>query len=59
MFGVNDTPRIGGGRQVLTVALLSPAGRPIQITQDLGGFWNGSYAEVRKEMKGRYPKHQW
>jgi ATP-dependent helicase HrpB len=59
MFGVNDTPRVGGGRQVLTVALLSPAGRPIQITQDLGGFWNGSYAEVRKEMKGRYPKHQW
>lgn len=59
MFGVKTQPRVADGRIVLTVHLLSPAGRPIQVTQDIGGFWSGSYAEVRKEMRGRYPKHKW
>lgn len=58
-FGLHDTPRIGAGGTPLTIALLSPAGRPVQVTQDLAGFWKGSYAEVRKEMRGRYPKHAW
>ena len=56
MFGSADTPRIAGGRQVLKLHLLSPAQRPVQVTQDLAGFWKGSYAEVKKDMKGRYPK---
>lgn len=59
MFGSTRTPRIAGGRVPLTLHLLSPAHRPVQITRDLEGFWTGSYAEVRKEMKGRYPKHDW
>jgi len=59
MFGSADTPRIAGGRQVLKLHLLSPAQRPVQVTQDLAGFWKGSYAEVKKDMKGRYPKHHW
>lgn len=56
MFGSSDTPRIAQGRQALLLHLLSPAQRPVQITQDLAGFWQGSYAEVKKDMKGRYPK---
>ena len=59
MFGCVDTPMIVNGRVPITVHLLSPAGRPLQVTQDLAGFWNTSYREVRKEMKGRYPKHPW
>ena len=59
MFGAVDTPRIAGGKVPLLLHLLSPAGRPLQITQDLGGFWAGSYEGVKKEMKGRYPKHHW
>tara|TARA_R110000796_G_scaffold63377_17_gene146795 strand:+ start:6780 stop:9314 length:2535 start_codon:yes stop_codon:yes gene_type:complete len=59
MFGSSDTPRIAQGRQALLLHLLSPAQRPVQITQDLAGFWQGSYAEVKKDMKGRYPKHYW
>jgi ATP-dependent helicase HrpB len=59
MFGCLDTPCIAQGRQQLSLHLLSPARRPLQITQDLAGFWRGAYAEVRKEMKGRYPKHPW
>jgi ATP-dependent helicase HrpB len=59
MFGCADTPRIAGGRQPLLVKLLSPAGRPVQVTQDLAGFWAGSYNQVQKEMRGRYPKHHW
>lgn len=59
MFGSRDTPTIANGRQPLVIHLLSPARRPIQITQDLGGFWSNSYGEVRKDMKGRYPKHVW
>jgi ATP-dependent helicase HrpB len=59
MFGLDDSPVVCGGRAKLTIHLLSPAGRPLQITQDLRGFWNGSYQQVKKEMKGRYPKHPW
>lgn len=59
MFGCTQTPRVAGGRQPLLVQLLSPAGRPVQVTQDLAGFWAGSYHEVKKEMRGRYPKHHW
>lgn len=59
MFGLTTTPAIAGGRQPLLVHLLSPAGRPLQITQDLAGFWHNSYGDVKREMKGRYPKHSW
>lgn len=59
LFGQTDTPRVAGGRVALTLRLLSPAGRPLQVTRDLAGFWRSSYFEVRKEMRGRYPKHEW
>jgi ATP-dependent helicase HrpB len=59
MFGCDETPSIAGGQVQLMVHLLSPAQRPLQITQDLAGFWRSSYQDVKKEMKGRYPKHPW
>lgn len=59
MFGLADTPRVARGRVPVTLHLLSPARRPIQVTQDLKGFWERTYAEVKKELKGRYPKHPW
>ncbi|MEH6607421.1 MAG: ATP-dependent helicase HrpB [Pseudomonadales bacterium] len=59
MFGCTDTPTIAAGRMPLLIHLLSPAGRPLQVTQDLAGFWISSYHEVKKDMKGRYPKHAW
>jgi ATP-dependent helicase HrpB len=59
LFGLADTPRIADGRVPLTLHLLSPGGRPLQITQDLRSFWERTYPEVKKEMKGRYPKHPW
>ncbi|MDA8752598.1 ATP-dependent helicase HrpB [Halieaceae bacterium] len=59
MFGCADTPRIADGRIGLQLHLLSPAQRPLQVTQDLASFWRDSYLEVRKEMRGRYPKHPW
>ncbi|WP_417471958.1 ATP-dependent helicase HrpB [Luteimonas mephitis] len=59
LFGLADTPRVADGRVALTVHLLSPAGRPLQVTGDLRSFWENVYPEVRKEMKGRYPKHPW
>ena len=59
MFGATETPRIHGGRVPLTMHLLSPAQRPVQITQDLANFWDETYFEVKKDMKGRYPKHYW
>ena len=52
-------PALAGGRVPLTLHLLSPAQRPIQITRDLPGFWRGSWAAVKAEMKGRYPRHVW
>ncbi len=58
-YGLADTPRLAGGRVALQLALLSPAGRPVAITGDLAGFWAGSWAEVRREMRGRYPRHDW
>jgi ATP-dependent helicase HrpB len=59
VFGWSDTPRIGGGKVPLTLHLLSPARRPMQITTDLAGFWERTYPEVKKDLKGRYPKHYW
>ncbi|TKB62963.1 MAG: ATP-dependent helicase HrpB [Nitrospira sp.] len=59
MFGCKDTPRVAGGKIPLMLHLLSPAKRPVQVTQDLGGFWKRSYHDVRKELRGRYPKHHW
>jgi len=59
MFGLRKTPSIAEGRQPLVIHLLSPAGRPAQITQDLAGFWRNSYPDVKKALKGRYPKHLW
>jgi ATP-dependent helicase HrpB len=59
MFGCEETPRIAGGKIPVMIHLLSPAGRPVQVTQDLRSFWRSSYVEVRKELRGRYPKHHW
>ena len=59
VFGLADTPRLGRGRVPLTFRLLSPARRPVQVTRDLASFWRGAYAEVRKDLRGRYPKHYW
>ena len=59
MYGLSDTPSVANGKIPLQIELLSPAGRPLQTTQDLAGFWRGSYSMVQKEMKGRYPKHFW
>ena len=59
LFGLREHPTVAGGRVPIALELLSPADRPIQITSDLPGFWAGSWSEVRKEMAGRYPKHQW
>ncbi|MDB4949330.1 MAG: ATP-dependent helicase HrpB [Gemmatimonadetes bacterium] len=59
MFGLADTPRIARGAVALTLHLLSPAHRPVQVTRDLAGFWRGSYFEVRKDLRGRYPRHPW
>jgi len=59
LFGLAETPRIANGRQVVKLHLLSPARRPVQVTQDLANFWRSTYAEVKKDLKGRYPKHYW
>jgi ATP-dependent helicase HrpB len=59
LFGLADTPRLGRNRVPVTFELLAPSGRPVQTTQDLKGFWNRTYPEVRKELRGRYPKHPW
>ncbi len=59
LFGLADTPRIAKGRVPVLLHLLSPAQRPIQVTQDLRGFWERTYPEVKKELKGRYPRHPW
>jgi ATP-dependent helicase HrpB len=59
VFGLRATPRLGGGRVPLVIALLAPNGRPVQITDDLESFWRTTYAGVRRQLRGRYPKHQW
>lgn len=59
LFGLAETPRIVGGRQIVLLHLLSPARRPVQVTQDLASFWANTYVEVKKDLKGRYPKHWW
>lgn len=59
LFGLAETPRIAGGRQGVLLHLLSPARRPIQVTQDLASFWAKTYIDVKKDLKGRYPKHWW
>ncbi|WP_018875574.1 ATP-dependent helicase HrpB [Thioalkalivibrio sp. ALE31] len=59
LFGLGETPRVAGGRVALVLHLLSPARRPVQVTQDLASFWENGYPEVRRELKGRYPKHPW
>lgn len=59
MFGLSENPKVARGRVNVTIHLLSPAMRPVQVTQDLAGFWDRTYAEVRKELRGRYPRHPW
>jgi ATP-dependent helicase HrpB len=59
IFGLLDTPRVAGGQIPLTMHLLSPGYRPVQVTRDLRSFWTAGYFEVRKDMRGRYPKHYW
>ncbi len=59
LFGLAETPRVAEGRVKVVLELLSPAGRPVQVTDDLAGFWNGTYQLVRRELRGRYPKHPW
>ncbi len=58
-YGLAETPKLAGGRVELRLALLSPAQRPVAITADLAGFWRGAWADVRKDMRGRYPRHHW
>jgi ATP-dependent helicase HrpB len=59
MFGCEETPRIANGKISVLIHLLSPAGRPVQVTQDLKSFWRSGYVDVRKQLRGRYPKHHW
>jgi len=59
VFGLRGTPRLAGGRVPLVIELLAPNQRPVQITDDLGSFWRSTYPEVRRELRGRYPRHAW
>ena len=59
LFGSTTTPRVAGGAVPVTLHLLSPAYRPVQVTRDLAGFWRTSYFDVRRELRGRYPRHPW
>ena len=59
MFGATDTPRVARGRVPVTLHLLSPASRPVQVTRDLAGFWQSTYFEVRRDLRGRHPRHYW
>ncbi|MEG3641115.1 ATP-dependent helicase HrpB [Magnetococcus sp. PR-3] len=59
LFGLAESPRLGGGNIAITLHLLNPARRPVQVTRDLKGFWDTTWPEVRKELRGRYPKHHW
>ena len=58
-FGWAETPHLAGGKVAVLFHLLSPAGRPLAVTDDLASFWSGPYTQVRSEMRGRYPKHPW
>jgi ATP-dependent helicase HrpB len=58
-YGLAETPKLAGGRVPLRLALLSPAGRPIALTADIAGFWRGAWADARRDMRGRYPRHNW
>jgi ATP-dependent helicase HrpB len=59
LFGLAETPRLGPSAIPITIELLSPAGRPVQITRDLRSFWDKTYEEVRRELRARYPRHPW
>jgi ATP-dependent helicase HrpB len=59
LFGLAQTPRVGPRREPVTLLLLAPNGRPVQTTRDLSGFWERLYPEVRRELRGRYPRHPW
>ena len=59
LFGLAETPRLGPRQQPLVIELLAPNGRPVQTTTDLRSFWTRTYPDVRKELRGRYPKHPW
>ncbi|MEO1254785.1 MAG: ATP-dependent helicase C-terminal domain-containing protein, partial [Bacteroidota bacterium] len=59
LFGMAETPSMNDGKQPLLIHLLSPGFKPVQVTSDLKNFWNETYFEVRKDLKGRYPKHHW
>jgi ATP-dependent helicase HrpB len=59
VFGMASTPRVAAGSLAVTFKLLSPAQRPLQVTADLASFWRNAYTEVRKDMRGRYPRHYW
>jgi ATP-dependent helicase HrpB len=59
LFGLRATPRLAGGRVALVVHVLAPNRRPVQVTDDLASFWRTAYSEVRKQLRGRYPKHAW
>jgi ATP-dependent helicase HrpB len=59
MFGLAETPSVAGGKVLLTLHLLSPARRPVQVTRDLASFWASGYKTVKAELKGRYPRHYW
>ena len=59
LFGLGSSPAVAGGKAPVLLHLLSPAGRPVQVTRDLRGFWDGAYRQVRAELRGRYPRHPW
>jgi len=59
LYGLDETPKVGGGRHPVLLEILAPNFRPVQTTDDLAGFWNNLYPEVRKQLSRRYPKHEW
>jgi ATP-dependent helicase HrpB len=59
LFGLSATPRVAAGRVPLVIEILAPSKRPVQVTDDLESFWRRTYPELRKQLRGRYPKHDW